>query len=72
MKLARHYIEWGKEVKEKYDEAFNYVRRVELRRPFPHSLEWYQTIVEVLKVTLLLLFLLFNYLFFEFDKSTNL
>ncbi|KAB7495494.1 E3 SUMO-protein ligase RanBP2, partial [Armadillidium nasatum] len=49
VKLARHYIEWGKEVKEKYDEAFNYVRRVELRRPFPHSLEWYQTIVEVLK-----------------------
>lgn len=55
VKLSKLYLEWAKEDSEKYEEAFNYVIKVEARRPFPHSLEWYQTMVEVLKVRLITL-----------------
>ncbi|XP_047739959.1 E3 SUMO-protein ligase RanBP2 isoform X2 [Hyalella azteca] len=45
--LVRLYLDWSSEDPNKLQEAYNYVRDVEARRPFTHSLLWYQTIIEV-------------------------
>ncbi|KAF2363400.1 Zinc finger RanBP2-type [Trinorchestia longiramus] len=45
--LVRLYLDWSSEDPRKLDEAYNYVCEVEARRPFTHSLLWYQTLLEV-------------------------
>lgn len=48
--LVRLYLDWSKDEPHKLDEAYNYVADVEARRPFTHSLTWYQTLIQVAEV----------------------
>lgn len=49
--LVRLYLDWSNDEPRKLDEAYNYVAEVEARRPFSHSLTWYQTMLEVAEVS---------------------
>lgn len=49
--LVRLYIDWSCEEPRKLDEAYSYVCEVEARKPFPHSLLWYKTCMDVAQVS---------------------
>lgn len=46
--LLQLYMEWGKEENSKLKDAYNYGTQVESRKAFPDSLEWYQTLNNIM------------------------
>lgn len=51
IKLLQLYKDWGAEDKTKINEAYKYGCQVEARKAFSDSLEWYQTLVDVIEVS---------------------
>ncbi|KAK4319922.1 hypothetical protein Pmani_009183 [Petrolisthes manimaculis] len=49
IKLLQLYKDWATEDKAKINEAYKYGCQVEARKAFSDSLEWYQTLVEVIE-----------------------
>ena len=51
IKLVKLYLDWAKEDKSKIETAFNYVVKVETRKPFFRSIEWYSLVHSTLDVS---------------------
>ncbi|XP_050685892.1 E3 SUMO-protein ligase RanBP2-like isoform X2 [Eriocheir sinensis] len=47
--LLRLYRDWGAEDSAKLAEAYSYACQVEARKPFSDSLQWYQTLLDVMQ-----------------------
>ncbi|XP_069959256.1 E3 SUMO-protein ligase RanBP2 isoform X4 [Cherax quadricarinatus] len=47
--LLQLYKDWGAEDKNKLNEAYNYSCQVEARKAFSDSLEWYQTLFDIMQ-----------------------